>query len=151
MKSYIKKALIVLLVVFIGIQFIPKTYNQSDAVLTTDFMTLFNVPKGIETQLKTSCYDCHSNNTYYPWYNKIQPVAWFLEDHITEAKGELNFSEFGDYSKRRQKSKLKSISSQIRDDEMPLSSYTLLHSDAKIAEEDKKIIMGWLDNLRDDL
>lgn len=151
MKSYIKKALIVLLIVFIGIQFIPKTYNQSDTVLITDFMILFNVPKGIETQLKTSCYDCHSNNTYYPWYNKIQPVAWFLEDHITEAKGELNFNKFGDYSKRRQKSKLKSIISQIRDDEMPLSSYTLLHSDAKISAEDKKLIIEWLDNLRDDL
>ncbi|MBN4047274.1 heme-binding domain-containing protein [bacterium AH-315-P13] len=151
MKKYIKKIGIALLVVFIGIQFIPKTYNQSDTALASDFMTIFDAPEGIETQLKTSCYDCHSNNTYYPWYNKLQPVAWFLEDHITEAKGELNFNEFGDYSKRRQKSKLKSIISQIRDDEMPLTSYRLMHWDAKLADKEKKIIMDWIDNLRDNI
>ncbi|MBN4085567.1 heme-binding domain-containing protein [Flavobacteriaceae bacterium AH-315-B10] len=151
MKKYIKKIGIALLVVFIGIQFIPKTYNQSDTALASDFMTIFDVPEGIETQLKTSCYDCHSNNTYYPWYNKLQPVAWFLEDHITEAKGELNFNEFGEYSKRRQKSKLKSIISQIRDDEMPLTSYTLMHWDAKLSDKEKEVLMDWVDNLRDSL
>jgi len=151
MKKNMKKIGIALLVVFIGIQFIPKTYNQSDTALASDFMTIFDVPESIETQLKTSCYDCHSNNTYYPWYNKLQPVAWFLEDHITEAKGELNFNEFGDYSKRRQKSKLKSIISQIRDDEMPLTSYTLMHWDAKLSDKEKEIIIDWVDNLRDNL
>jgi len=151
MKKHIKITGIILLVAFIGIQFMPKKYNESDTVLATDFMTTFNVPKNIETQLITSCYDCHSNNTYYPWYNKIQPVAWLMEDHINEAKGELNFSEFGDYSKRRQKSKLKSIMSQIRDDEMPLWEYTVMHSDAKLSEKDKEILEEWIENLRDNL
>jgi len=151
MKKYIKKIVLALVVVFIGIQFIPKTYNESDKVFSADFMTIFDVPKNIEAQLKTSCYDCHSNNTWYPWYNKIQPIAWFLEDHIKEAKGELNFNEFGDYSKRRQKSKLKSIISQIRDDEMPLWEYTIMHGDAKLSENDKEIIEEWIENLRDNL
>jgi len=151
MKKYIKIIGIILLVVFIGIQFMPKNYNESDTVLATDFMTTFDVPKNIETQLIASCYDCHSNNTYYPWYNKIQPVAWFMEDHINEAKEELNFSEFGDYSKRRQKSKLKSIMSQIRDDEMPLWEYTIMHSDAKLSEQDKLMLDTWLNNIREDL
>ncbi|MCF6278760.1 MAG: heme-binding domain-containing protein [Flavobacteriaceae bacterium] len=151
MKRYIKKIGLVLFIVFIAIQFIPKKYNQNDIVSKTDFITTFNPPKNIAAKLTASCYDCHSNNTYYPWYNKIQPIAWFLEDHINEAKAELNFSEFADYSKRRQKSKLKSIMSQIRDDEMPLSSYTLMHSEAKFSEEDKKMLTEWLDNLRDNL
>jgi len=151
MKKHIKKIVLALVVVFIGIQFIPKNYNESSEVLTTDFMTTFDVPKNIDTQLKTSCYDCHSNNTHYPWYNKIQPVAWFMEDHIDEGKEELNFSEFGGYSKRRQKSKLKSIMSQIRDDEMPLWNYTLIHRDAKLSEKDKELLEDWLTNLRDNL
>jgi len=149
MKKYIKKIGIALVVIFIGIQFIPKSYNESDEVFSADFMTIFDAPKNIEAQLTTSCYDCHSNNTWYPWYNKIQPIAWFLEDHINEAKEELNFNEFGDYSKRRQKSKLKSIISQIRDGEMPLSSYTIMHGDAKLSEEDKEILGVWIENLRD--
>ena len=98
-----------------------------------------------------SCYNCHSNNTQYPWYNKIQPVAWFLEGHIKKAKEELNFSEFGDYSKRRQKNKLKSIINQIRDNEMPLSSYTLIHRDAILSESEKSELENWISNLRDSL
>ena len=151
MKKNIKKIAFALVVVFIGIQFIPKNHNESSEVLTTDFMTTFDVPKNIETQVKVSCYDCHSNNTHYPWYNKIQPVAWFMEGHIKEGKEELNFSEFGGYSKRRQKSKLKSIMSQIRDDEMPLESYTLIHRDAKLSEKNKELLEKWLTNLRDNL
>lgn len=150
MKLY-KKISVTLLLVFIGIQFIPKNYNQSNTVLAADFMTTFDVPENIEAQLRVSCYDCHSNNTYYPWYNKIQPVAWFLEGHIKEGKEELNFSEFGVYSKRRQKNKLKSIISQIKDDEMPLTSYKMIHSDAKLSKKDKEVLEEWLTNLRDNL
>ena len=151
MKKYIKKIVLALLVVFIGIQFVPKNFNESDTILQTDFIVLYNPPKNIESLLKTSCYDCHSNNTHYPWYNKIQPVAWFMEDHIKEGKEELNFSEFGDYSKRRQKSKLKSIISQIKDDEMPLWNYTLIHRDAILSETDKKTLVNWLTTLREAL
>jgi len=151
MKKHFKKIVVAFVLVFIGLQFIPKSYNTSNEVLPVDFMTTFKAQKKIKDLLETSCYDCHSNNTKYPWYNKIQPVAWFLEDHIDEAKEELNFSEFGNYSKRRQKSKLKSILSQIRDDEMPLWSYTLIHQDAKLSEKDKIFLGDWIEKLRDSL
>jgi len=142
---------LVLLVVFVGIQFIPTSRNQSDIVLETDFMLVNDVPERVSKKLQVSCYDCHSNNTTYPWYNKVQPVAWFLEDHIKEGKSELNFSEWDNYSNRRKKSKLKSIISQIKDDEMPLSSYTLIHGDAKLSKSEKELIIKWIDNLRDSL
>lgn len=144
----IKKIAIVLIVIFIAIQFIPTDRNQSTEVLTNDFIKKYNVPIQLADKVRVSCYDCHSNNTYYPWYNKIQPIAWFLEDHINDAKKELNFSEFGAYSKRRQKSKLKSIISQIKDDKMPLKSYTIMHNDAKLSKNDKEKIIKWIDNLR---
>ena len=137
-----------MLIAFVGIQFMPTTRNQNNEVLETDFTKTFTVPTNIQNLLKNSCYDCHSNNTNYPWYNKIQPVSWFLEHHIKEGKKELNFSEFGGYSERRQKSKIKSIISQVRDDEMPLWTYTLIHRDTKLSEDDKKLITNYLNELK---
>ena len=92
---------IIALVALVGIQFVPTERNQSDTTPQTDFMAVYSVPNEIQNKLQVSCYDCHSNNTQYPWYNKVQPLAWFLEDHIKEGKAELNFNEWGDYSGRR--------------------------------------------------
>lgn len=129
---------------FVGIQFVPTKRNQSVVIPDTDFMVVNVVPQSIYNLLQTSCYDCHSNNTSYPWYNKVQPVAWILENHIEEGKAELNFSEWDNYSKRRKKSKLKSIISQIEDDKMPLTSYTLIHRDAVLSKEQKTEIIDWI-------
>lgn len=137
-----------MLIVFVGIQFMPTTRNQNKEVLETDFAKTFTVPTNIQSLLKNSCYDCHSNNTNYPWYNKIQPISWFLEHHIKEGKKELNFSEFGGYSERRQKSKIKSVISQIKEEEMPLWTYTLIHSNSQLSENDKKLITNYLIQLK---
>lgn len=142
---------LILLVVFIGIQFIPTERNQSHLVPKTDFLMVNKTPEAIGELLQVSCYDCHSNNTAYPWYNKIQPIAWFLEDHILEGKKELNFSEWDAYSNRRKNSKLKSIMSQIRDDEMPLFSYTLFHRDAILSDVEKQRIIEFMKNVQDSL
>jgi len=150
-KIIIKRIVLLIVVVFIGIQFVPSTYNQSDTLLETDISNTFDIPSKIQTLLENSCYDCHSNNTYYPWYNNIQPMSWMMERHIKNGKKELNFSEFGAYSKRRKKSKIKSIINQIKDDEMPLSSYTLLHRNAILSESDKLLIINWMENQRNNL
>ncbi|WP_412559964.1 heme-binding domain-containing protein [Winogradskyella sp. MIT101101] len=142
---------IVLLVAFVGIQFIPTTRNQSEVVPKTDFILVNDVPNDIKNKLQVSCYDCHSNNTIYPWYNKVQPVAWFLEDHIKEGKAELNFNEWDDYSNRRKNSKLKSIINQIESGEMPLDSYTLIHGNAKLSESEKKLLIEYMSDLKENL
>jgi hypothetical protein len=147
----VKIIALILLVCFVGVQFIPTKLNQTDIVPKTDFLVLNNPPKDIRTLLQGSCYDCHSNNTSYPWYNRIQPVAWFLESHITDGKKELNFNEWGMYSNRRKNSKLKSIISQIKDDEMPLSSYTIIHKDAKLSKSQKALVIGYLKKLKNSL
>lgn len=134
-----------LLFFFIVIQFFPTVKNKSEIVPATDLMKTRDVPRDVAALFQNSCYDCHSNNTDYPWYNKMQPVAWFMERHIKEGKKELNFNEFGSYSKRRQKSKLKGIANQLKDDEMPLTSYTLFHRDAKVSEKEKKMVVNWID------
>ena len=147
----VKIIVLVLLIAFVGIQFIPTNRNQSDTVPSTDFMVVNNVPKPIQKKLQVSCYDCHSNNTQYPWYNKIQPAAWFLEDHIKEGKAELNFSEWDSLSSRRKSSKLRSIIKQIESGEMPLYSYTLIHKDAKFSEVEAEEMINWITRLKDSL
>ena len=147
----VKIIAVVLLVAFVGIQFIPTTRNQSDMVPETDFMLVNNVPENIQNKLQVSCYDCHSNNTQYPWYNKVQPVAWFLEDHIKEGKAELNFNEWDSLSTRRKTSKLRSIIKQIENGEMPLDSYTFIHRDAKFSEAEAEEIINWVTQLKDSL
>jgi hypothetical protein len=151
MKKHIKKIVFGLILVLIAVQFVPVSYNQSETVLDSDFLKTYQVPEQIENILKTSCYDCHSNNTNYPWYGKIQPGAWFMENHIQEGKSELNFNEWANYSDRRKKSKLKSIISQIKNDKMPIFSYTLIHRNAKLSEKEKITITEWLLKLRDSL
>ncbi len=143
-RVLIKKVLIASLVVFVGIQFIPVKRNQSDKMLPADITQVYNVPENIQTIFKTSCYNCHSNNTIYPWYNKVQPVAWLLQFHIDEGKSELNFSEFGSYSKRKRKSKLKAMAHQIKDGDMPLFSYTLMHRNARISGNKKALLLNWI-------
>ncbi|GGG96113.1 heme-binding protein [Polaribacter pacificus] len=147
----VKIILLILLVAFVGIQFIPTERNQTDIVPVTDFMLVNNVPNNIKNKLQVSCYDCHSNNTKYPWYNKIQPVAWFLEEHIKDGKKELNFSEWESLSNRRKASKLRSIIKQLESGEMPLDSYTLIHKDAKLSSEETNEIINFIVQLKNSL
>ena len=130
MKKAVKIIGIILLIALVVLQFFPTDRNISTTVPKTDFMLVNDVPDQIKNKLQVSCYDCHSNNTAYPWYNKVQPVAWFLESHVKEGKAELNFNEWDSLSNRRKASKLKSIISQIENDEMPLASYTIIHRNA---------------------
>ena len=147
----VKIIIIILLVAIVVIQFIPVDRNQSDNVPKTDFMLVNDVPSDIKNKLQVSCYDCHSNNTQYPWYNKVQPVAWFLEGHIKEGKAELNFNEWDSLSNRRKKSKLSSIIKQIESGEMPLTSYTLIHKEAIFSEEETQKVVKYMENLKDSL
>jgi exonuclease VII small subunit len=147
----VKIIAIILLVAFVGIQFVPVDRNQSEGVPKTDFMLVNDVPSDIKNKLQVSCYDCHSNNTKYPWYNKVQPVAWFLEEHIKEGKAELNFNEWDALSSRRKVSKLRSIIKQIESGKMPLDSYTLIHKDAKFSEAEATEIINWITQLKDSL
>ncbi len=140
------------LVIAVFIQFIQPPLNKSGSKDNSlDISRQFPVPARVQAILENSCYDCHSNNTRYPWYAKIQPGAWLLASHIRKAKADLNFNEFGRYSRRQQRSKLKGIASNVRDGTMPLRSYTWLHKDAILSDEDKQLIIEWAGNTTDSL
>lgn len=140
-----------ILIVLVGIQFIHTRRNQIAEIPSTDLILTYKISEEVGRQLHTYCYDCHSNNTTYPWYSRVQPIGWFLENHINKGKSELNFSEFGSYSARKQKSKLKSMVNQIGKDNMPLSSYTFIHRDARLSQECKKTLVAYLNALQDSL
>ena len=146
-----KKILLGLLLVFFAIQFIQPAHNKSEQVLPTDFTGVFVVPHNVQSIFKNACYDCHSNNTDYPWYANIQPIAFVMARHINNGKAQLNFSSFGSNSQRKQISKLKEIVNQVKDDEMPLTSYKLMHSRARLSAADKKLIVTWLTVTADSL
>ncbi|TLP74113.1 heme-binding domain-containing protein [Maribacter sp. ACAM166] len=149
--KFFKIITLILLAVFVVIQFFPTERNQSNVVPKTDFLLVNNPPQKIRAILQESCYNCHSNKTDYPWYNMIQPAAWYLEDHIKHAKGELNFNLWDELSDRRKSSKLRSIIKQIENDKMPLSSYTLIHKKALLSEVEKHNIIKYTTQLKDSL
>lgn len=149
--SRIKKILLALLIVFVAIQFIQPARNTSKQLLPTDFAKVYTVPVNVQSILQNACYDCHSNNTNYPWYVNIQPMAWIMKRHVDNGKAKLNFSEFGSYSNRRQMSKLKEISNQIKDDEMPISSYKMMHKNANLTKEEKILVVDWINKTADSL
>lgn len=149
--SRFKKVMIAIGIGFIAIQFIHPGANKSDQVLATDISKTIPVPDNVQVILKNACYDCHSNNTVYPWYSNFQPMAWFMAGHIKEAREKLNFSEFGSYSQRRQISKLDGIANSIKDDIMPLSSYKLMHKSANLSANEKAILIKWAQQSNDSL
>lgn len=147
----LKYILLFLLLGFIVIQFFRPAKNQSGSgVSATDITVLYHVPGNVRTILQNACYDCHSNNTRYPWYVNIQPLGWFMAKHINEGKAELNFNNFGAYSSKRQRNKLKRMKEQVEEGEMPLASYTLMHADARLPAEQKTILVNWIDQVVDD-
>ncbi len=146
-----KKIGLGLFIGFVVIQFIQPARNKSNIILATDIEKIVAVPANVSGLLKTSCYDCHSNNTQYPWYSFIQPGAWLLNYHIKNGKAMLNFSQFGELSNRRQQSKLQGIINQVKDDEMPILSYTLIHRNAVLTPAQKTILIDWAASAKDSL
>ncbi len=151
LKKILKRAFQILIVVLIIIQFIRPEKNIAEGISNNDISKVYPVPENVQAILKTSCYDCHSNNTVYPWYSKIQPVAWWLNNHIVEGKRELNFSEFASYRIGRQYRKLDEINREVKEDAMPLNSYLWIHKNAKLDEQQKLTVANWVTALRDSI
>ena len=151
MKKVIKRVAIVLLVALVVIQLIHPAKNVSAAVPPTDISNMYPVPDSVKTILAKACNDCHSNNTRYPWYSKIQPVDWWLNDHVTEGKDELNLSEFGSFTLLKQSKKLKKMAREVDEGDMPLDSYLWIHKDAVLSPAEKAVFMGWAQGLSQQL
>lgn len=144
----VKKILIGLLVVLIVIQFIKPDKNQSSAETPNDIFAHYQAPDSIKQLIHTACYDCHSNNTVYPWYAEVQPVAWWLADHVNEGKSEMNFSEFASYAPKKGDKKLDELVEKVKEGEMPLKSYTIIHGNARLSDAQRLAITDWAEQVR---
>ncbi|KIA88052.1 heme-binding domain-containing protein [Kaistella jeonii] len=146
-----KKILVILLVAFILIQFFPIDKNNPAPTTQMDFLTIKNTPESTARLIRNGCYDCHSNETKYPWYTNFQPIAWFLKNHIDEGRKELNFSTFATYEPKRQAHKLAEAIDQVEKGEMPLDSYVIIHNEAKFSEAQKQEVIKYFKLVEGDI
>ena len=143
MKKILKIIAIVLVVGVIGIQFVrpARTNPQSDPKLAIEANA--KVPPDVAKILTTSCKDCHSNKTVWPWYSNVAPFSWFLIDHVNDGRRELNFSDWGKYTERRRNHKLKELCEQVESHEMPHPQYLWIHWDAVLNDGQIKTLCNW--------
>ena len=139
----IKKIFLGLAVAFIAIQFIRPAKNVSPAIGPNDITAKVTVPADVQRVLAKACYDCHSDNTRYPWYAQVQPVGWWLASHIHDGKRHLNFSEFGAYDAKTAPRRLHGVARTVNRGVMPLHSYLWIHHDAVLTEAEKKLLTDW--------
>ena len=139
----IKKILIAFAVILLVIQFIRPEKNIAAAPSKDNIATHYATPDNVKNILERACNDCHSNTTKYPWYASIQPVGWWLADHVNEGKSELNFDAFMSYKPKKARHKMEEVNEMVKEGEMPLSSYSLVHRDAKLSLEDKLVLADW--------
>jgi len=145
-----KKVGIGILVVLLLLQAYRPAKNNSNS-LENDISKSYAVPDDVKQILAKACNDCHSNNTVYPWYSNIQPVRLWLDNHVNDGKRHLNFNEFNSYRIARQYKKLDECIEEVKDGEMPLESYTWVHTNAKLSDTEKQKLFDWCNTVRDSI
>lgn len=142
-----KKIWFGLLMLVLIMQLLQPIKNTSEGVSKNDISKVYAIPVNVQNVLTEKCYDCHSNNTRYPWYIHIQPIGWWMASHIKDAKDHLNFSEFKTYNEKKASRKLAKLAEEVTEGEMPLKSYVWLHSEAKVTPAEIKAINDWVNSL----
>ena len=147
-KKIIKIVALAVVLLFVLIQFVRPDRNNPPVNPNDTLEASMQVPDNVKAVLARSCADCHSNDTYYPWYSNISPVSWFLANHIKDGRKELNFSEWNTYNARKKAKKLEEVCEQVDMGDMPLPSYLWIHRDASLSDEDRKVLCDWANSER---
>lgn len=143
-RKKIRVVLLFILTIFLVIQFFPAPRNNVDSSVSPQHIAaIYQVPDTVLHILQSSCFDCHSNNTVYPWYYRLQPAGWWLKHHIDEGKAGLNFSEYGNMSSEDMDHMLEEVGEAVTEGWMPLGSYLWIHKDATLTGEQKSLINKW--------
>jgi len=138
-----------LLAGLVVIQFIHPKRNKSEGPQPSYIGNSFAISADVKSILAKACNDCHSNNTNYPWYSKLQPVDWWMDKHVREGKEKLNLDEYTHKSLRYQYHKMEEVIEMVKEGEMPLDSYTWIHKDAKLSDDEKNKIYNWANSIID--
>jgi len=138
------KKIVIAVAIVIGVmQFIRPEKNISTSPSAANIANHYPMSDDVKAILGKACNDCHSNNTYYPWYASVQPLGWWLDHHVDEGKGELNFDDFLNYKPKKARHKMEEVNEMVKEGEMPLKSYTLVHREAKLSLEEKLKLAEW--------
>ena len=151
MRKILKWTLIVVGLVFIGLQFTNPARTNPPFDQSQTLQATTAVPPDVSANFARSCNDCHSNQTNWRWYTYVAPVSWFTVGHVNEGRAELNFSEWGRYRQRMKETRLKAICVQCQGGTMPLASYTFVHRDVRLSSEEVKAICAWTEKARKEL
>ncbi len=146
-----KISLYVILAVIILIQFIPAGRPETKNSRENDLLYNNQVPEAVADMLKTSCYDCHSYEIKYPWYSYVAPVSWLVARDIREGLKELNFSEWESQSKMDKAKNLDNMTDEIKEGDMPMPIYTIIHRNAKLTDEQRQQLVDWADSYGESL
>ena len=146
-----KIVIVILLAVLIIVQFIPNKLPETSTQNDGDLMAKVTMTPEVSKILKASCYDCHSNETHYPWYSYVAPVSWLISHDVNDGRDELNFSEWSNYPKRRMIKKLDKIKEEVTEGDMPLPIYTIIHTKTKLNDQQKELIKKWTEEVTNSL
>lgn len=144
-----KKILIGIVVIFIIMQFFRIDQTNPEVIAEQDFLKLTNAPNEVATLVKNACYDCHSNETKYPWYANIAPASWLLANHRNEGREHVNFSIFSTYNKDQKNHILDECVEVLEKGEMPMKSYVVMHPEADLTAEQTKMLMNYFKTSED--
>lgn len=148
MSTTTKRILLGVLVVLIAIQFFQIDKTNPPVRQEADFIRLVQPPEAVVSILRTSCYDCHSHETKYPWYTSVAPINWWIRHHIDHGREHLNFSTWGEYSEKKKDHKLEEAVEMVGEGEMPLPSYLWVHRSADLTDSQRKMLSDWFASLR---
>lgn len=151
-KYFTKKNIgVALIVVLVVIQFFRIDKTTEPINTAKDFIFVTNANPEVANILKVACYDCHSNQPVYPWYTNIAPFSWWVKHHIDEGSHHLNFSLWGEYKDKRKHHKLEECIELVEEGEMPMSSYTWMHKEAKLTDDQKLQLVAYFKGLKDQI
>ena len=139
----LKISLLILLVAFVVMQFIRPEKNISGQVAESDIILVESPGEEIGLILKNACYDCHSNNTSYPWYAEVAPLSYWIADHVEHGTDELDFSQWALYSPKKKAHKMEELIEEVKEHKMPLESYTWMHSEANLTDDQITALTEW--------
>ncbi len=142
---------VLLLAAFVLVQFVRPPRNATTQPPPGPITQAFVVPDSVQMILRRSCYDCHSNNTVYPWYASVEPVGWWLDGHIQNGKRHVNYDEYASYRPLRQFIRFRDLINQIKRDEMPMPSYLLIHRYAILTPREKSLLIDWSTAMMDSM
>jgi hypothetical protein len=143
-----KKYFFYFLAFIIVSQLIRPRHNTSDKTSKNSIVNVIEVPSTIQNTLKSSCNDCHSNNTNYEWYHNIAPFSWVVAMHVKQGKEHLNFDEWANYNNDQKKHIIKDLKKTIKSREMPLVGYLKYHPEAVISDEENQELLDWITSLK---